>query len=131
MKLRYIKKEIWRYRNIEKKFMFEVHKWNESEVVHWNKYLYLFPGNSDFGKYLPDADRVFPETPFDWNYGITYYDEIYDKEGKMVYQQFGDDYDHIWDERDHSPLGEDGVRVFEDAEKFIKTLEEMYGNSNG
>ena len=117
-----VKKEIWRYWNVEKKFMVEVHKWEEYGRVHWNKYLYLYPGHPEFGKYLPTEDRAFPETPWAWNYGITFYEEKYNKEGKFQWQQFGDDYAHIWDDED--PVDSEGTRVFADAERLISKLEE-------
>jgi hypothetical protein len=117
-----IKKEIWRYWNVDKKFMVEVHKWEEHGKVHWNKYLYLYPGQSYFLKYRPTTEKVFPETPWDWNYGVTFYDEKIDKDsGEIKYQQFGDDYNHIWYEE--KPVDSNGTRVFEDAEKLIKSLE--------
>jgi len=64
--------------------------------------------------YQPGEGMVFPETPYEFNYGITYYNERYDKDGKMIMQEFGDDYNHVDSE---------GTRVFYDAEKLILTLE--------
>jgi len=116
-----VKKEIWHYWNLEKKFLVEVCKWEEYGRVHWNKYLYLYPGHPEFGKYLPAENRCFPETPWNWNYGITFYTEIFDQDGKIKYQKFGDDYAHIWDEE--NPVDSEGTRVFADAERLIETLE--------
>ena len=123
--------EKWRYENTEKKFRVEVTKaYYESDnkdfekKIYWTKYLYLYPGHKDFGKYRPKKGETYPDTPWDWNYGITYYHESFDKKRTMLYQCFGDDYVHHWDIVDHAPLGETGERVFWDAERLINILEE-------
>jgi len=116
------KKEIWRYTNVEKKFVVEVHKWERCERIHWNKYLYLYPGHPEFGKYLAAKNGHYPETPWEWNHGLTYYFGSYDRDGKLKFQEFGDDYSHVWD--DQNPVDSEGTRVFADAERLINKLEE-------
>jgi len=116
-----IEKKIWRYVNTEKKFMVEVHSWSRSGEAYWNKYLYLYPDHPDFAKYQPIEGAAYPETPYEFNGGVTYYNERYDKDGKMIMQEFGDDYSHVWD--DENSVDSEGTRVFYDAEKLILILE--------
>jgi hypothetical protein len=66
-----IKKEVWQYKGV--KFIVEVVKWEEYGIFHWNKYLYLYEGHKDFNKYLPTENRCFPETPYDFNGGVTFF----------------------------------------------------------
>ena len=119
----HVEKKIWRYENAEKKFRVEVHTFKryESETICWNKYLFLYPGNPDFGRFRPTENSEYPDTPHEWNGGLTFYDERYDKNGKLIMQQFGDDYGHIWD--DENPVDGEGTRVFFDAEKLIIMIE--------
>lgn len=116
------KKEIWRYVNPELVFCVEVHKWEERGKFHWNKYLLLYPKNKDFGKYR-DERTVFPVVPYQFNYGVTYYREDFNKSGDLIMQTYGDDYSHVWDMDD--PVDELGTRVFADAEMLISQMKEL------
>jgi hypothetical protein len=120
-----VKTESWRYVNREKNFAVEVHKWEEYGRTTWNKYLYLYPENLDFGKYVPKENQIFPDVPYEFNYGITYYHEGFDRAGNFLYQLFGDDYNHAMDME--NPVGSDGARVFEDAKALIAQLEANHG----
>jgi hypothetical protein len=118
--MKWDKIETWRYRS-DGNFIVEVLRWeDETGKPIWNKYLYLFPGNKHFGKYRPDEDGYYPETPFDFHYGITYYHEVFDKEGKLERQTFGDDYNHAWDQE--YPISEFEPLVFQEAEYLIEQV---------
>jgi hypothetical protein len=120
------KAETWNYVNVDKKFTVEIKKWGPWGLgdgsFTWNKYLYLFPGNKHFDKYRPEKGRSFPETPFTFHRGITYYREIFDKDGNLTVQKFGDDYNHYWDLE--APVDSSGTSVFRDAEGLIEEVEE-------
>jgi hypothetical protein len=120
--IKWNKAETWAYRNADKKFSVEIKKWGlGGGSVIWNKYLYLFPGNKHFGKYRPEEGCSFPETPFNFHYGITYYHESFDKDGNLTVQKFGDDYNHFYDLE--APVDSSGTSVFWDAESLIEEVE--------
>jgi hypothetical protein len=121
-KVEWVKSESWTYQNIGEAFTVEIRKWkNTSGKIIWNKYLYLFSKNKHFGKYRP-SEGLYPDVPFDFHCGITWYKETFDKDGNMISQGFGDDYNHLWDD----DLQEDrkGKQVFEDAGILIGKVEE-------
>jgi hypothetical protein len=112
-----MKSESWAYQNIGEAFTVEIRKWiDASGKIIWNKYLYLFPKNKHFGKYRP-KEGLYPDTPFDFHFGITWYKETFDKDGNLISQCFGDDYNHLWDE------DREDKQVFEDAGILIGQVE--------
>jgi hypothetical protein len=121
------KRESWVYEDRNDHFKVKVVKWNDGagETI-WNKYLYLFPGNKHFGKYRPTDGENYPETPFEFHYGITYYTENFDNADNLIMQCFGDDYNHLWDK--DNPVDGSGTSVFWDAENLIKEVKEEAGN---
>ncbi|MDR2095748.1 MAG: hypothetical protein LBP76_09565 [Treponema sp.] len=119
--VRWNKVEKWIYEDLDG-FKVEVVRWEDMPGhVIWNKYLYLFPGNSHFGKYL-EEDEASPDVPFDFHCGITYYKEHFNRGGDLTIQIFGDDYNHLWDHE--NPVESDGASVFSDAENLIREVKE-------
>jgi uncharacterized phage protein (TIGR01671 family) len=119
--LKWRKVDTWRYYDTNENFAVKVVKWYDGTgKTIWNKYLYLFRGNKHFGKYRPNEDENYPDTPFDFHCGITFYHENFDKDGNLIRQKIGDDYNHVWDLE--MPVDSEGISVFMDAEKLIEEV---------
>jgi len=96
-----------------KNFAVEVVGWDE--MTRWNVYAYIYPGHCLF---LEGGESMW-ECPFPLQ-GVSFFKKhIYD--GKVTSRQWGNDYDHIWNEEWEPEYKERAAK--KDAEELFEFLQ--------
>jgi len=120
---------------MHKGIFFEIRKWQLGDMTCWNYYLnikvkqlsadvckeaILYSDPNDERPFYDYENSIFSD--LDWHGGITFYEKIWDSEGRLEGFKAGCDYQHFFDQKNKYTF----EMIFDDCSRSIDKLWEKF-----